>query len=173
MTTAQIQYFERLGDPYEFLKEQHLEGKQRVQRPSWDEYFLQIANLTAKRSPDAQTQCGCVITLDNRILGTGYNGYPAGIDDSILANTRPLKYPWFLHSEINAIHNCTIKPINGTAYITGLPCLPCLLNMWQAGIRRVVTGKQASFMRDTDTEYEMNVRLFLEACKNQIKIEVL
>lgn len=173
--SAQIAYFENF-DEYEMFKENHANSKITKVRPTWDEYFLNIAKQTAERSPDAQTQCGCVITQNNHIVGTGYNGYPSNIDDSKLSNTRPLKYAFFIHSELNAIFNGSLKPgdtVPKTAYITGLPCFPCLISLWQVGVRRIVCGEQASSLRDDDKEYKNLVRLFHECSNDQLKIEII
>jgi dCMP deaminase len=108
-------------------------------RPSWEDTYLGIAHTIAKRSHDAQTGCGCVIVSeDKRVLGMGYNGFLAGIWDDILPNTRPEKYPWMLHSEVNAILNCTHRPEGGTVYVTGHPCLHCFMCMCQVGIKEIV-----------------------------------
>ena len=49
---------------------------------SWDEYFMGVALLAAKRSKDPNTQVGaCIVDDDNRILSTGYNGFPCGCSD--------------------------------------------------------------------------------------------
>lgn len=107
-------------------------------RPTWDEYFLGLTFVIRKRSHDAETKHGCVIVDNNHhILGTGYNGFPRGMNDSTLPNTRPAKYPWMIHSEINAISNCIIKPINAIAYISGIPCENCVIQLWQNGVETV------------------------------------
>lgn len=155
-------------------------------RPGWDEYFLEIAKLTATRSPDANTKCGCVITLDNRILGTGYNGLPAGVNNEYFANARPkqkdgepkplksLKHDFMIHAEQNCIFNLRVLPVlNAKAYITGLPCLQCLISLWQVGVREIICGQQQSTMRDLDKTYQWNIDLFLLACDNQLRISQL
>lgn len=107
-------------------------------RPSWQEYFIGLAHAVSQRSHDVQTQHGCVITdSNNRILGVGYNGFPKGLDDSKLPNTRPDKYPWMIHAERNALSNCTIRPENGIAYVTGQCCNDCIMALWQEGICKV------------------------------------
>ena len=54
---------------------------------SWEEYFMGVALLAAKRSKDPNTQVGaCIVSPDNIILSTGYNGFPAGCSDD--------EYPW-------------------------------------------------------------------------------
>lgn len=108
-------------------------------RPNWTDYFLGLANVVAQRSHDVQTQHGCVITDNhNRILGIGYNGFPRGVDDTILPNTRPEKYPWMIHAERNALSNCIIRPENGTAYVTGQSCNDCIMALWQEGVSTVI-----------------------------------
>lgn len=112
---------------------------QKVDRPSWTDTFMEMAYIMSKRSHDIQTQHGCVITSkDNHILSTGYNGFVGGIIDDILPNIRPEKYPWMLHSEVNAIYNCQHRPVDGIVYVTGHPCLHCYLCMANVGIKKIV-----------------------------------
>ncbi|MEX0596066.1 MAG: hypothetical protein WD512_06150, partial [Candidatus Paceibacterota bacterium] len=109
-----------------------------MNRPSWHEYFLGLARVVSLRSHDTQTQHGCVITdFNHRILGVGYNGFPKGLDDNKLPNTRPNKYPWMIHAERNALSNCVIRPDNGIAYVTGQCCNDCIMALWQEGITKV------------------------------------
>ena len=109
----------------------------------WDQYFLQMAFLVSKRSKDAQTQHGCVITdSQNRVLGIGYNSYPSGMPDELLPNLRPSKYAWMVHSERNALANCLVRPEGGTAYVTGQPCNPCAMALGQEGVKRFVLAKR-------------------------------
>lgn len=107
-------------------------------RPSWTDYFLGLAKVVSQRSHDIHTKHGCVITdKQNRILGTGYNGFPKGLDDSKLPLNRPDKYLWISHSERNALSNCVARPDNGNAYITGQCCNDCIMALHQAGIDSV------------------------------------
>jgi len=108
-------------------------------RPSWTNYFLGLAKVVSQRSHDIQTQHGCVITdRQNRILGVGYNGFARGLDDKLLPNTRPDKYPWMIHSERNALSNCVVRPENGIAYVTGQCCNDCIMALWQEGVTKVI-----------------------------------
>lgn len=108
-------------------------------RPSWTNYFLGLATVVAQRSHDIHTQHGCIITdRNNLILGTGYNGFPRGMDDSTLPTSRPEKYHWMIHAEKNALSNCTHKPTDGIAYVTGQCCNDCIMSLWQAGISKVI-----------------------------------
>lgn len=108
-------------------------------RPNWIDYFLGLAKVVSQRSHDIHTQHGCVITdKQNRILGVGYNGFPKGMNDSVLPTSRPEKYKWMIHAERNALSNCVIRPDGGTAYITGQPCNDCIMALWQEGITDVI-----------------------------------
>jgi len=110
-----------------------------VDKPSWTEYFIAMAALASTRSSDAQTKHGCVITDENhRVLGIGYNSFPKGMPDNKLPNTRPYKYNWMVHAERNALANCSLRPENGIAYITGRPCIECVKAMYQEGINKLV-----------------------------------
>ena len=107
--------------------------------PTWDEYFLGLSFLISQRSKDSQTQHGCVIVDNNKhIIGCGYNSFPKGMNDKTLPVERPDKYDWMIHSEVNAVSNCSIKPYRCTAYVTGEPCNNCLMHMHQNDIAKVV-----------------------------------
>jgi len=140
-------------------------------RPNWHEYFIGLAHAVSMRSHDIQTQHGCVITdYNNRILGVGYNGFPKGVDDSKLPNIRPDKYPWMIHAERNALSNCTIRPENGIAYVTGQCCNDCIMALHQEGIKKVYMRKNhGTFIFDDD--HKRRFDLFVQM--SQIKIEYI
>ncbi len=109
-----------------------------------DKHFMDWAICTSKQSTDDSKQVGCVIvTPDKRIIGSGYNCLIRGCDHSIVERrTRPGKYKWTIHAEINAI--CDAGKIghslnNCTAYISWFPCLPCAGALVHAGIKTFVT----------------------------------
>lgn len=110
-----------------------------IKRPSWDEYFLDIATAVSRRSHDAETQVGVVVVDENRrIIATGYNGFPPGMNDEKLPNRRPDKYPFMVHGEINAIASSRQDLRNATLYVTHSPCRECAKAIITAGIRAVV-----------------------------------
>ncbi len=114
---------------------------------SWDDYFMGIAKLSAMRSKDPNTQVGaCIVTHDNRILSTGYNGTPNGIDDKEFRWGRegaPLetKYLFVCHAEMNAILNFRGNKRefeNAKIYVDLFPCNECAKLIIQSGIKEVI-----------------------------------
>ena len=112
---------------------------------SWDEYFMGVAKLSAKRSKDPNTQVGaCIVSSDNKILSMGYNGLPIGCSDDEFPWARegdPLdnKYLYTAHSELNAILNYRGSSLdNSKMYVTLFPCNECAKAIIQAGIKTIV-----------------------------------
>ncbi len=122
-------------------------------RPSWDEYFLNICKAVSLRSHDQDTKVGCVIT-DNRhrIVSTGYNGFPCGVKDSTLPSDRKdhieintengieyvSKYDVMTHAEANAIASSKFSLVGGILYVNLFPCNECAKLIITAGISEVV-----------------------------------
>lgn len=112
---------------------------------SWDEYFMGVSLLSGRRSKDPSTQVGaCIIDEDKKILATGYNGAPRGIDDEDFPWSREgdfldTKYAYVCHAELNAILNATKENLkNCTIYVALFPCNECAKAIIQSGIKRVV-----------------------------------
>lgn len=133
---------------------------QEVHIPSWDEYFMKIAIDISTRSPDAQTKHGCVIIDDNKhILGTGYNAPAKGIDITKIPNVRPLKYPFFIHSEVNALLNMSVSPHSTgriIVYVTGTPCISCLSCLINSNTKEIVylIGRGWAFTDDFKEDFD-------------------
>ncbi|GMH89789.1 hypothetical protein TrVE_jg12875 [Triparma verrucosa] len=112
----------------------------------WDDYFMSVAFLSSMRSKDPSTQVGaCIVNQDNRIVGIGYNGFPAGCDDSALPWCRTgeteldTKYPYVCHAEVNAILNkCSADVRGARIYVALFPCNECAKIIIQSGIKEVV-----------------------------------
>ena len=112
---------------------------------SWDEYFMGVAILSGHRSKDPSTQVGaCIVSEDNKILSMGYNGLPRGCSDDMFPWAREggeleTKYPYVVHSELNAILNYRGASLDGAKiYVSLFPCNECAKAIIQAGIRTVI-----------------------------------
>ncbi len=112
---------------------------------TWDEYFMGVAQLSGMRSKDPNTQVGsCIVSSDHKILSMGYNGLPKGCSDDEFPWAREgdaleTKYPFVVHSELNAILNFRGGTLEGsTLYVSLFPCNECAKAIIQAGIRTVV-----------------------------------
>jgi dCMP deaminase len=118
-----------------------------IKRSSWDAYFLEIARVVASRSTCDRNRVGAVITRENIILSTGYNGSirnmphcnVAGhqMKDGHCTNT--------VHAEANAIIQAAhigVSIKDGVLYCTSSPCWNCFKLIANAGIRRIVYGKR-------------------------------
>jgi dCMP deaminase len=107
-------------------------------RPSWDEYFKEITQVTASRSPCERLQVGCVLVLDNRIISQGYNGFLPGCEHRSIV--RDGHEQATVHAEQNAIADCAKRGVSCdgcTAYITHYPCIICCRMLLAAGIRSI------------------------------------
>ena len=112
---------------------------------SWDEYFMGIAMLAARRSKDPNTQVGaCIVSQDNIIISTGYNGMPKGCSDDEFPWERTgaeneTKYPYVVHAELNAILNANGRDLRDSRiYVALFPCNECAKAIIQSGIREIV-----------------------------------
>lgn len=110
---------------------------------SWDEYFMGVALLAAKRSKDPNTQVGaCIVNKNKRILSTGYNGFPYGCSDDTFPWERDgedTKYKYVVHAELNAILNAGGRDLTGSRiYVDLFPCNECAKAIIQSGISEIV-----------------------------------
>lgn len=110
-------------------------------KTNWDKRFAEVAQLVATWSKDPSTKVGCIIVNEKRrIIATGYNGFPKGVDDNTQRlNDRPTKYLMVQHAETNALLNATAETTGATAYITHFPCANCAGALIQAGIKHIIT----------------------------------
>lgn len=120
-------------------------------RPSWDEYFLEMAGLVSKRATCLRRRVGAVLVKDKEILATGYNGAPSGLahcQDSGCIRKK-LNVPSGerhelcrgLHAEQNALiqaalHGVSVK--GSMLYATNQPCIICVKMLINAGIKEII-----------------------------------
>ena len=110
---------------------------------NWDEYFMGIAMLAARRSKDPNTQVGaCIVSPDNIIISTGYNGMPKGCSDDEFPWGREgaeTKYPYVVHAELNAVLNANGRDLRGSKlYVALFPCNECAKAIIQSGVKEVL-----------------------------------
>jgi dCMP deaminase len=108
----------------------------------WDERFIRIAHEVASWSKDPGTTVGAVLVQDKRILATGYNGFPSGIDDNLSRYVdREVKLAYTVHAEVNALLNAAkngARTEGSFLYTTFHPCVNCAASVIQGGIKRVI-----------------------------------
>ncbi len=107
-------------------------------RPTWDEYFKEIVQVTAKRSPCDRLHVGCLFVKDNRIVSQGYNGFLPGCEHQSIV--RDGHEQATVHAEQNAVADCAKRGVSCqgcTAYITHYPCIICCRLLIAAGISAI------------------------------------
>lgn len=122
-----------------------------MNRPTWDEYFMEMAEVARKRTTCLRRGVGAVIVKNNRIMATGYNGVPSGIEHCSKRGClrQQLNVPSGTHHELcrglHAEQNAIIQAAHlgqsiagGTLYCTNQPCVICAKMIINAGIQRIV-----------------------------------
>jgi dCMP deaminase len=134
-------------------KPEEIPGEMAEGRPAWDDYFLDIVGLVARRATCRRRQVGAALVRDRRILSTGYNGAPSGLrhcltigclrEQNNIPSGERHELCRGLHAEQNAIiqaalHGVSVK--GATLYCTNHPCTICAKMIINAGIVRIVVG---------------------------------
>jgi len=135
-------------------EEKILEEKSDAKRPSWDEYFLEVAELVSKRSTCLRRKVGAVAVKDKQILATGYNGPPSGLAHCLdigcmrekekVPSGQRQELCRALHAEQNVIIQAGIHKVNlkgSTIYVINQPCVTCSKILISAGIKKIVFSK--------------------------------
>lgn len=139
-------------------------------RPSWEEYFMTIAQLTSERSNCIKRKVGCIIVKDNRILSLGYNGTPRGTLNCFEGGCKrcfeqkegntsghKLDLCMCLHAEENAMLYISQNDLkDATIYVTLMPCISCVKKIIQCQIRQVY------YLEDYNEEISVQSRHLLE-----------
>jgi dCMP deaminase len=130
-------------------------------RPSWTEYFKEIVQVTAKRSPCQRLHVGCILIKDNRIVSQGYNGYlPSCVHKSIVRDNHEQA---MVHAEQNALCDCAKRGVScnqSSAYVTHYPCIICTRLLLASGV------KEINYIHDY-----RNDELVVELC-NQMNVKI-
>lgn len=141
-------------------------------RPSWDQYFMQLASLAAQRSNCMKRRVGCVLVREKRVISTGYNGTPRGLKNcgeggcsrcnSGQGSGAALATCLCIHAEENALLEAGRERVREGAvlYCDTCPCLTCSIKIAQVGISEVVYSQGYSMDGATAAVFrEAGVRL--------------
>ena len=126
------------------------DNKNKIKRPSWDSYFMSIADLVAQRSTCLRRKVGAILVKDKRILATGYNGAPSGLEHCLdigclreklgIPSGQRHELCRALHAEQNVLIQAAFHgiPVSGShLYCTNLPCVICTKMLINAGINAI------------------------------------
>ena len=147
-----------------------VDGGQKNRRPSWDDYFLELANAASSRATCDRGKSGCVIVRDKQVLATGYVGSPAGLphcDDvghlmkKVIQENGEISEHCLrtVHAEQNAICQAAKRGISiegATVYTRMTPCRTCAMLLINCGIQKVVCERKYQLSRESE-------QLFAEA----------
>ena len=119
--------------------------KHREDYLDWDEFFMGIAMMAAKRSKDPSSQVGaCLVDDNHKVISIGYNGMPVGVDDEVIpwghGEGLDSKYLYVCHAEFNAVLNAKDGSAlrDSTIYVTLFPCNECAKALIQVGVKKVI-----------------------------------
>ncbi len=146
-----------------------------MSRPTWEEYFMEITRLVAKRATCLRRQVGAGLVMDKRILATGYNGAPSGLahclevgclrEEKQVPSGERHELCRGLHAEQNVIIQAAFHGIRiqgSTLYCTNLPCVICTKMLINAGVKEIIYegGYQDALSREMLLEAGIPARQF-------------
>ncbi len=146
-----------------------------MDRPTWEEYFMEITRLVAKRATCLRRQVGAVLVMDKRLLATGYNGAPSGLahclevgclrEKNNIPSGERHELCRGIHAEQNAIIQAAFHGVRiqgATLYCTNLPCVICTKMIINAGIKEITyeSGYADDLTREMLLEARIPVRQF-------------
>jgi dCMP deaminase len=141
-----------------------VDGDQKNRRPSWDDYFLELADAASSRATCDRGKSGCVIVRDKQVLATGYVGSPAGLphcDDvghlmkKVIQENGEISEHCLrtVHAEQNAICQAAKRGISiegATIYTRMTPCRTCAMLLINCGIERVVCERKYQLAEESE-----------------------
>lgn len=129
----------------------------------WDEFFAGMAVYVSRKSKDESTKVGCVIVdYKKRVVSVGFNGFPAGVDDTITSRDQKLRRT--VHAEANALAFAAQSVEGCTMYVTHAPCANCAAIIIQHGIASVVFPEpEEGFLERWGESYREALLMFKEA----------
>jgi len=145
----------------------NMEQERKHYRPSWDDYFMAITMLIASRGTCDRLYAGSILVKNNRIIASGYNGSPAGLDHCndvghLLEEGHCVRT---IHGEHNALlqaaRNGGTSTEGSTMYTKYSPCIHCTKYIIGCGVKRVVVGKIYRNEKAMDMLKEAGIRVDL------------
>ena len=128
-------------------------------------YYMGIAEAVSLASHDTQTKVGGILVKgDGAVVATSFNGFVRGAPDSILPTTRPDKYVFIQHCELNLLTHCArhgISTDNTTCVITLTPCVKCIRLLHQAGINDIIAKTAYSDFEESLMLPDVNVIAYI------------
>ena len=134
----------------------------------WDKRFVEISKVISKWSKDPSRQIGAIAVRNRKILSTGYNGFPKGIEDTeARLRVREIKYQYVVHAEMNCIYNASWNGVSldeADLFVYGLPvCHECAKAIIQVGIRRVIGPYNPDWPKKWQESFDLTKQFFAEA----------
>ncbi len=131
--------------------------RRRDIKPTKLNYYYNRVKAVATASHDIQTKVGAILISreSGAVMAEGFNGFIRGANDDELPTTRPEKYDYMVHAEMNLLFNCVrhgIRTDNGIIFVSISPCIHCIRGLWQAGIRTV-------YCKDLYSDFEKNRKM--------------
>ena len=156
-------------------------------RPSYDEYFMEMAHVVAKRSTCLRRKVGAILVKDRHILSTGYNGAPKGLKhcSEVGCLRENLDIPSGerhelcrgLHAEQNAIIQAAVFGVSikeSTLYCTNTPCVVCVKMLINAGVREIIFSGDYpdNLAKKMLSESTINIKIFNSQNSPDIKQKI-
>ena len=126
-----------------------------------DRRYLRMAKIWSENSYCTRRQVGALIVKDKMIISDGFNGTPSGFEN-IFEDENSVTKPYVLHAEANAITKIARSGNNSdgaTLYVTDSPCIECAKLIIQAGIKRVIYGREYRLTDGIDLLRRANIEV--------------
>lgn len=146
------------------------DDKESEGRTSWARYFIEMAETASRKSKDPSTKVGCIIVnpKNNKVVSTGYNGFPAKCDETQMTFERPMKYHLTIHAEMNALAFAHTDLSEHMAFVTHAPCENCLKHMIAFGIRRIYYKEGGPMVERGTTEHKEAISRLISSTKTLV-----
>ncbi len=143
-----------------------------MERLTWEEFFINQTLLVALRSPDPSTKCGAIIVSpDNRVIASGYNGLPRGMSNDIDWENKDLKLGYIVHAELNALLNCQESVRGCTMYVNWHPCHECAKAIIQSGIQRLCYLKSTQSYGRWESSFALSAQMLVTCGVEVVAVE--